>query len=494
MLTELSRVIDSVVKDKGVDKDEIIKAVEDSVLSAAEKLFRMDDKYNELEVHYNETEGEVELFEFKEVVEELLDPDIEIILDEASELDPDAEIGDMIGVKINPDFTRIAIQNAKQKVLQKLKEAEGRVIFGEFIDRKGDLVGGIVRRVERKNVIVDIGRTEAVLPKEQQVPREYYKPKERIRAILLDIVEAKKGPQLILSRSSNDFVRKLFITEVPEINEQIVEIKAISRDPGGRTKIAVDSKDPDVDPVGACVGMRGARVQNIIQELRGEKIDIIPWSNDTARYACNALSPAKVNKVIIDESNRAMEVIVDDDQLSLAIGRKGQNVRLASQLTDCKIDIKTESEVKKEQQEVIALMMSLPKVGEVSANLLYNEGFRSLEDIAFADPEQLLRMSSLDELEEIEKIQTAARIALKNKLKQMTVEDLEAETEEVQEEIKEEDKVETEPAEKEEDKVEAEPTEKEEGKVEAEPAEKEEDKVEAESTEKEEEKNNNEEG
>jgi len=442
MLTELSRVIDSVVKDKGVDKDEIIKAVEDSVLSAAEKLFRMDDKYNELEVHYNEKEGEVELFEFKEVVEELLDPDIEIILDEAKELDPDAEIGDLIGVKINPDFTRIAIQNAKQKVLQKLKEAEGRVIFGEFIDRKGDLVGGIVRRVERKNVIVDIGRTEAVLPKEQQVPREYYKPKERIRAILLDIVEAKRGPQLILSRSSNEFVRKLFITEVPEINEQIVEIKAIARDPGGRTKIAVDSKDPDVDPVGACVGMRGARVQNIIQELRGEKIDIIPWSNDTAMYACNALSPAKVNKVIIDESNRAIEVIVDDDQLSLAIGRKGQNVRLASQLTDCKIDIKTESEVKKEQQEVISLMMSLPKVGEVTANLLYNEGYRSLEDIAFADPEQLLRMSSHDDLEEIEKIQTAARIALKNKLKQMTVEDIEAATEEIPEEAIEEVKVE----------------------------------------------------
>lgn len=436
MLTELSRVIDSVVKDKGVDKDEIIKAVEDSVLSAAEKLYRMDEKYNELEVHYNEEEGEVELFEFKEVVEELVDPGVEIILNEASELDPDAEIGDLIGVKINPDFTRIAIQNAKQKVLQKLKEAEGRVIFEEFIERKGDLVGGIVRRVERKNVIVDIGRTEAVLPREQQVPREYYKPKERIRAILLDIVEAKKGPQLILSRSSTDFVRKLFMTEVPEINEKIVEIKAISRDPGGRTKISVDSKDPDVDPVGACVGMRGARVQNIIQELRGEKIDIVPWSSDTARYACNALSPAKVNKVIIDEHNRAMEVIVDDDQLSLAIGRKGQNVRLASQLTDCKIDIKTESEVKKEQQEVISLMMSLPRVGEVSANLLYNEGYRSLEDIAFADPEQLLKSSSLEEVEQIEKIQTAARIALKNKLKQMTIEDISTDPEDTVEENK----------------------------------------------------------
>ena len=332
MITELSRVIDSVVKDKGVDKDEIIKAVEDAVLSAAEKLFRMNDRFNELEVHYNEEEGEVELFEFKEVVDELHDPNAEIILTDASELDPDAELGDLIGVKISPDFTRIAIQNAKQKVLQKLKEAEGKVIFGEFVDRKGDLVGGIVRRVERKNVIIDLGRTEAVLPKEEQVPREYYRAKERIRAILLDIVESKKGPQLILSRASSEFVKKLFESEVPEINEGVVEIKSISRDPGSRTKISVTSSDPDVDPVGACVGMRGARVQNIIQELRGEKIDIVPWSSDTARFACNALSPAKVNKVIIDENNKSMEVIVDDDQLSLAIGRKGQNVRLASQL------------------------------------------------------------------------------------------------------------------------------------------------------------------
>ena len=428
MITELSRVIDSVVKDKGVNKDEIIQAVEDAVLSAAEKLFRMNDKFNELEVHYNEENGEVELFEFKEVVDDLFDPDVEIVLNEANELDPEAEIGDLIGVKISPEFSRIAIQNAKQKVLQKLKEAEGKVIFGEFIDRKGDLVGGIVRRVERRNVIVDIGRTEAILPKEEQVPREYYKAKERIRAILLDIVESKKGPQLILSRASNEFVRKLFETEVPEITEQVVSIKAISRDAGSRTKISVDSKDPDVDPVGACVGMRGARVQNIIQELRGEKIDIVPWSNDTARFTCNALSPAKVNKVIIDENNKAMEVIVDDDQLSLAIGRKGQNVRLASQLTEWKIDIKTETQVKKEQQEVISLLMSLPKLGEVTANLLYSEGYRSLEDIAFADSEVLSKTAGVEDLGDVENIQTAARIALRDKLEKMTVEEAIEET------------------------------------------------------------------
>ncbi|MGI9535006.1 MAG: transcription termination factor NusA, partial [Thermodesulfobacteriota bacterium] len=257
---------------------------------------------------------------------------------------------------------------------------------------------------------------------------EYYKAKERIRAILLDIVESKKGPQLILSRASTEFVRKLFETEVPEISEQVVSIKSISRDPGSRTKISVDSNDPDVDPVGACVGMRGARVQNIIQELRGEKIDIVPWSNDTARFSCNALSPAKVNKVIIDENNKAMEVIVDDDQLSLAIGRKGQNVRLASQLTEWKIDIKTETQVKKEQQEVISLLMSLPKLGEVTANLLYTEGYRSLEDIAFADSEVLSKTAGVDDLEDIGKIQTAARIALRDKLEKMTVEEAIEET------------------------------------------------------------------
>ena len=360
-----------------------------------------------------------------------MDPDIEIVLEEANELDPDAEIGDLIGVKISPEFSRIAIQNAKQKVLQKLKEAEGKVIFGEFIDRKGDLVGGIVRRVERKNVVVDLGRTEAILPKEEQVPREYYKAKERIRAILLDIVESKKGPQLILSRASIEFVRKLFETEVPEITEGVVNIKSISRDPGSRTKISVDSKDPDVDPVGACVGMRGARVQNIIQELRGEKIDIVPWSSDTARFACNALSPAKVNKVIIDENNKAMEVIVDDDQLSLAIGRKGQNVRLASQLTEWKIDIKTETQIKKEQSEVISLLMSLPNLGEVTANLLYTEGYRSLEDIAFADSEILSKTAGVEDPDEVEKIQTAARIALRDKLEKMTVEEAMEETGEV---------------------------------------------------------------
>jgi transcription termination/antitermination protein NusA len=419
-MTELSRVMDSVCKDKGIEKGEIVSAVEEAVLSAAQKLFRMQDKEKELEVHFNEDDGDVELFEFKTVVENITDPDMEISVEESVKLDPEAELGDQIGVKINPEFTRIAIQNAKQKILQSIKEAEGKVIYEEFKNRKGELISGIVRRVERKNIIVDLGRTEAILPPEQQVPREYYKPKERLRAILYEIKETKRGPQLILSRSHRDFVRKLFESEVPEIGDQIVTIKAIARDPGGRTKIAVASNDSDVDPVGACVGMRGARVQNVIQELKGEKIDIVPWSSDAAKFACNALSPARVSKVIIDDDNKSMEIIVDDDQLSLAIGRRGQNVRLASQLSEWKIDIKTESQVKREQQEVVNLLMTLPNVKEVTANLLYGEGFHKLEDIAFSDPETLVKSAGLKNEEEALKLQTAARIALKDKLDQMS--------------------------------------------------------------------------
>ncbi len=425
-MTELSRVMDSVCKDKGIEKGEIVSAVEEAVLSAAQKLFRMQDMEKELEVHFNESDGDVELFEFKTVVDDIADPDMEISVEEAVKLDPEAELGDQIGVKINPEFTRIAIQNAKQKILQSIKEAEGKVIYEEFKNRKGELISGIVRRVERKNIIVDLGRTEAILPPEQQVPREYYKPKERLRAILFDIKETKRGPQLILSRSHRDFVRKLFESEVPEIGDQIVIIKAIARDPGGRTKIAVTSNDPDVDPVGACVGMRGARVQNVIQELKGEKIDIVPWSSDQARFACNALSPARVSKVIIDDDNRSMEIIVNDDQLSLAIGRRGQNVRLASQLADWKIDIKTESQVKREQQDVVNLLMTLPNVKEVTANLLYGEGFHKLEDIAFSDPEALIKSAGLKSEEDALKLQTAARIALKDKLEQMSFTESEA--------------------------------------------------------------------
>lgn len=343
----LKHTIDQIVKEKGIDKRIILDALEQAVLSAANKKYR---NTRELEAHFNEEIGEVELFEFVTVVAEVMDSYKEIDLEEAKEVDPDVEIGDSLGMKIDAsDFTRIAAQTAKQVIIQKVREAERETIFEEFKDRKGELVNGIVRRFERGEIVVDLGRVEAVLPHGEQAPREVYRQGDRIKALITDIRLTPKGPQILLSRTNPSLLAKLFEAEVPEIAEGIVEIKGVVRDPGSRSKIAVYSYDSNVDPVGACVGMRGSRVQNVVSELRGEKIDIIPWSEDIARFACNALAPAVVSKVFIDEDSRSMEIIVADDQLSLAIGKRGQNVRLAARLTGWKTDIKSESKAAGEE-------------------------------------------------------------------------------------------------------------------------------------------------
>ena len=419
---ELARVIDSVSKDKGIEKEVILDAVNESVVAAAHKLLKTDPSYKELECQFNEF-NEIELFEFKRVVEDVFDDDMEISLREARELDPEVQIDEEIGIKLNPKYSRIAIQNARQRIIQKIKEAEAKVIFEEFKTRQGELVNGIVRRMVRGAIIVDIGRTEAIIPYDEQVPREYFQPKDRLRAVLLRIEEDKRGTQLVLSRAHKNFVESLFKSEVPEINEGIVEIMGISRDPGGRTKISVSSADSDIDAVGACVGMRGSRVQNIIQELKGEKIDIVPWSPDPARYSCNALSPARVNKVILDESSKIMEVIVDEDQYSLCIGRRGQNVRLASELTEWEITVKTDVQLKEEQQSVVKLLLTLPNISEVNANLLFAGGYHTLEDIAFGEKESISKSSGITNDEDIEKIQLAARNALKDRLRNIEIED-----------------------------------------------------------------------
>ena len=419
---ELARVIDSVSKDKGIEKEVILDAVNESVVAAAHKLLKTDPSYKELECQFNEY-NEIELFEFKRVVEDVFDYDMEISLKEARELDPEVQIDEEIGIKLNPKYSRIAIQNARQRIIQKIKEAEAKVIFEEFKTRQGELVNGIVRRMVRGAIIVDIGRTEAIIPYDEQVPREYFQPKDRLRAVLLRIEEDKRGTQLVLSRAHKNFVESLFKSEVPEINEGIVEIMGISRDPGGRTKISVSSADSDIDAVGACVGMRGSRVQNIIQELKGEKIDIVPWSPDPARYSCNALSPARVNKVILDESSKIMEVIVDEDQYSLCIGRRGQNVRLASELTEWEITVKTDVQLKEEQQSVVKLLLTLPNISEVNANLLFAGGYHTLEDIAFGEKESISKSSGITNDEDIEKIQLAARNALKDRLRNIEIED-----------------------------------------------------------------------
>jgi len=337
----LKNTIDQIVKEKGIDKQVVLEALEQAVLTAANKKYR---NTRDLEAHYNEEIGEVELFEFVTVVDEVKDSYREIDLEEAREEDPDVEIGDSLGMKMDAsDFTRIAAQTAKQVIIQKVREAERETIYNEFIERKGELVNGMVRRFEKGDLIVDLGRSEAILLQNEQAPREVYRQGDRVKALITKIEMTGKGPQIILSRINPGVLAKLFEAEVPEIAEGIVEIKGVVREPGSRSKIAVYSHDSNVDPVGACVGMRGARVQNVVSELRGEKIDIIPWSEDIARFACNALAPAVVSKIYIDDENKAMEIIVADDQLSLAIGKRGQNVRLAARLTGWRIDIKSES-------------------------------------------------------------------------------------------------------------------------------------------------------
>ena len=360
---------------------------------------------------YNEDIGEVELFLFKQVVEEVKDPSTEISLEEARELDSDVQVGDSLGVKLNTDFGRIGAQTAKQVIIQKVRDAERDNVYNEFKDRKGDIVSGTVQRMEKGNLYVNIGRAEAVLLSKEQIPGEVYRQGERIRAYILDVQKNTKGPQIFLSRTHPGFLIKLFEMEVPEISEGIIKIISAAREPGERAKISVYSSSRDVDPVGACVGMKGSRVQNVVQELRGERIDIIPWTQDQAKYVCNALAPAKVSRVYIDEENRHMEVVVADDQLSLAIGKKGQNVRLTSKLTGWKIDIKSESKMEKISGEVLERFKELPYLGDVGSRLLYNEGFRSLQELGEADPEELAKLLGMGKEKALEIIHLASKMA-----------------------------------------------------------------------------------
>ena len=314
MLGNLKREIDQIAKDKGIDSKEITGALEEAMRQAARRRFGQD---KEIEARYNDEIGEVELFEFREVVEAITDPETQILIGEARrDYDPEVEAGDEIGVKLDTsDFGRILAQAAKQVIIQRLRDAERDNTFDEYRDRQGEVVNGIVRRFEKGAIIVDLGRAEAIIPAKEQVPRESYRPGDRIRAYVIEVNKIAKGPQIVLSRASINFLIKLFEQEVPEMYEKIVSIESAAREPGGRSKIAVVSRDSDVDPVGACVGMKGSRVQAVVQELRGERIDIVPWSPDTARYVCSALSPAQVSKVIIDEQEKSIDVFGPCPQL-----------------------------------------------------------------------------------------------------------------------------------------------------------------------------------
>lgn len=409
MVTDLKKVVDQISREKGVDQEVLISTLEEAVRVAARK--KLGPNYD-LEINYNEDLGEIEVFEFKEVVEKIENEDLEISLEEAIKVDPDAEIGDSLGVKMDTDLLgRIAAQSAKQVIMQRLREAERNIVYDDFKDRRGEIIHGIVQRFDKKAIIVNLGRTEAELPLKEQIPKEVYGQGDRVRAYLMDVKPYRRGPQIILSRTHPNFLSALFENEVPEISEGIVRIMQVAREPGSRAKIAVTSKDSDVDPVGACVGMKGSRVQAVVQELRGEKIDIVTWDPDPAKFICNALAPAEITRVIVDEGDMSMEVVVPDDQLSLAIGKRGQNVRLASRLSGWNLDVTSETEYNNALKEAYKSLLSIDGVGEATATNLYQSGFRSVEDIAGASIDELAQIKGISE-EKAQKLVEEAKVAL----------------------------------------------------------------------------------
>ncbi len=404
VFSELSRVIEQVGKDKGIDKSVVVDAVTQGMLVAARKKYGT---YREIEASYNEESGEVELHEFKEVVprEKFIDEEVEIPLDEALKLDPQAQLDDSIGIKIDTsDLGRIAAQTAKQIIMQKVRDAEREIIFNEFEERKGEIASGIARRVEKGAIVVDLGRTEAYIPPREQIPGEQYKPGDRLQGYLMEVRQTTRGPQIIMSRASSEYLMKLFEMEVPEIYDGIIEIMAAAREPGQRAKIAVRSKDAAVDPVGACVGMKGSRVQNIVQELKGEKIDIVPWDEDVTRFACNALAPAEISRVFVDENNREMEIVVPDSQLSLAIGKRGQNVRLAAKLTGWKLDIMSEAAAASRTAEAIFNLMLLPGMTQTMAQNIFQSGFGTFQIVSQASVEDIMTIPGYDDPDKAEKL------------------------------------------------------------------------------------------
>lgn len=380
MQLDLNHVIDAINKEKGISREALIEAIESAMLTAARKKMGF---YGDLEATFNPEIGEVEVFQFKTVAKEVEDDQLELSVEEAHNMDPDAQIGDSLGVKINSnDLGRIAAQTAKQVIMQKMRECEKDVIVTEYQDKVGQIISGIVRRYEKGGMVVDLGKTTGIIFRRDQVETENFKTGDRIQALLLEIDTKSRGHMLILSRRHPHFVKSLFEMEVPEISEGIVEIKSVARDAGVRTKIGVYSADGDVDPVGACVGMKGSRVQSVVQELRGEKIDIVLWDQDPGRFVCNAIAPAQVSKVIILDTKHAMEVIVPDDQLSLAIGRKGQNVRLAANLTGWNIDVFSETKVEEMAKFAKTKLVEDLGVGEAIATVLYGHAYRSVDEIA----------------------------------------------------------------------------------------------------------------
>jgi len=397
--TELLSVADTVAREKGIDRDQVLEAMEQAIQKAGRSKYGHE---NDIRAEIDRSSGEIRLARYMEVAEAVENEATQLTLAEAQKRKPDAQIGDFLVDPLPPiDFGRIAAQTAKQVIVQKVREAERERQYEEYKDRVGEIVNGIVKRVEFGNVTVDLGRGEAVVRREELLPRENFRRNDRIRAYIYDVRREQRGPQIFLSRTHPQFMAKLFGQEVPEIYDGIIEIRAVARDPGSRAKIAVISNDSSIDPVGACVGMRGSRVQAVVAELQGEKIDIIPWSPDPATFVVNALAPAEVTKVVLDEDTRKIEVVVPDEQQSLAIGRRGQNVRLASMLTGWEIDIMTEQRESERRQTEFRTrsdnFINALDVEDVIAHLLVTEGFTTVEEVAFVPIDELASIEGFDE-------------------------------------------------------------------------------------------------
>ena len=396
---ELLLVADAVAREKSIDREEVIEAMEQAIQKAGRAKYGHE---KDIRATIDRKSGDVRLSRWTEVVENVENEETQIPVNIARKFKPEVKVGEFIVDPLPPiDFGRIAAQTAKQVIVQRVREYERKRQYDEFKDRVGEIVNGTVKRTEYGNLMVDLGRAEALLRRDELIPRENFRNGDRVRAYIYDVREEPRGPQIFLSRTHPGFLAKLFAQEVPEIYDGIIEIKAVARDPGSRAKMAVISRDSSIDPVGACVGMRGSRVQAVVQELQGEKIDIIPWSPQAATFVVNALAPAEVTKVVMDEESGRVEVVVPDDQLSLAIGRRGQNVRLASQLTRWDIDILTEAEESERRQEEFrrrsGLFVEALDVDDVIAGLLVTEGFGSVEELAYTPPEELAAIEGFDE-------------------------------------------------------------------------------------------------
>jgi N utilization substance protein A len=404
MFENLKNVIEQVGKEEGIDKKILIEAIEDAMLTVARKHFGF---HRDIEAKLNDETGAVELHEFKMVVDDLFDDEIELSVEQARKLDPDAQAGDSIGFKMDAsELGRIAAQTAKQVIIQKVREAKKEIVFKEYSNRKHEVITGIVRKVERGDLIIDLGRTEAILPRRHQIPGEIYKPGDRVQGVIIEVHDIAKGPQIVISRTDENYLIKLFEMEVPEIYEGIVSIKAAAREPGVRAKIAVVSKDADVDAVGACVGVKGSRVQSVVTNLRGERIDVIDFHEDPIRFVCEAIRPAQVSRIRLNEAAKAMELIVGDDQLSIAIGKRGQNVRLASRITGWKLDITSESDIMRRAEGGKIPLRLIPGVGEANAEVLAGQGIEVAEQLIEANEERLTAIPafSLDQLRQLQTI------------------------------------------------------------------------------------------